>query len=157
MVDPPQHYEIWFEYNQSVLDFVRFNTVHTYLRWSLFIVILFIPFACLAFLLVFALVCSFGLSCGRTGILAIELIFCEKCTIFVLRDFVFPPGAYVLVGLPPCPSTFYFVNHVLPSPSFPARPRASSSFAPPHLHGPSLFFRARFHVAFLDFQFLAFC
>jgi hypothetical protein len=148
MVEPPQHYEIWFEYNQSVLNFVHFNTVHTYLRWSLLIVILFIPFVCLAFLLVFALVCSFRLSCGRTGILAIELIFCEKCTIFVLRDFVFPLEAYVLVGLPACPSTFYFANHVFPSPSFPTHPAAFSSFAPPHLHGPSLFFRARFHVAF---------
>ena len=156
-MEPPQHYEIWFEYNQSILDFAHFNTVHTYLRWPLLIVVLFIPFGCSAFLLVFALVCSFRLSCGRTGILVIELIFCEKHTIFVLRYFVFPLIAYVLVGLPPCPSTFYFANRVFPSPSCPTHPATFSSFAPPHLHVPSLFFQVRLHVASSDFQFLAFC
>lgn len=156
-MEPPQHYEILFEYNQSILDFAHFKTVHTYLRWQLLIVVLFIPFACLAFLLVFALVCSCGLSCGRTGTLVIELIFCEKHTIFLLRSFVFPPRAYVLVALPPCPSTFYFANRVFPSPSCPTRPATFSSSAPPPLHAPSLFFKVQLHVAFSDFQFLAFC
>jgi hypothetical protein len=147
-VEPPQHYEIWFEYNQSVLNFAHFDTFHTYLHWQLLIVVVFIPFACLVFLLVFTLVCSFRLSCGRTGILIIELIFCEKCTIFAPRDSVFPLKAYVLVGLPPCPSTFYFANHVFPSPSCPTRPATFSSSAPPHLHVPSLFFAAQLHVTF---------